>query len=362
MIAYINRRHTMKKKQNAANLLAIDIFLEKRNKNKIPRRGVSLPSIDYKAIQQKAKMSDEFQRKQDEIQCSLLESQLKAIGVTESQWENVFKQQNTLRKKYQKEFSATVSTPTTSALPHKILCRYVTVLECQQKVCVDQPLPFDIDDYWIEGGGNTNEHSGPIFNGNRADYYASVEGSSYHSGLNYHRRTKESNGAICLRASTVLLEQAKVHQVGISFNGETQSSTGGMVNGLFLDGQTYTWVPDSYGDGRQSITFQVSIETPNGSLTRYIPDSEATLIYNDPPRAVQNYASPYMTGGDYRALPPSRFLNLNQSFPAGTFILLEARISHWIKACGQESSASVWHSFVAQPYINLESCSWVWPS
>ena len=352
----------MKKKQKASKKPSLDLFLKKCKKSEMPRRGISLAPINYKAIQEAAGRRDKLQRKQDEIQYPLFKSRLEAMGVTKDQWEKIGEQEDALYKVYQEEILAQDLPLTPGDLPGIGLCREVTIWECQQKVCVDHPVPFDVDEFWLEGDGNVSSKSGPSFNGNHADYYARVNGSSYRSWLMYHRRTKESTGAICLRASTVLVERAKVRQVGINFDGPLETSTGGMANGLYLDGQIFASVVDSYGDGRQTSEFQVSIETPGGTLTRHVPSSESSRIYNNPPAAYQNYASPYLLGGDYKVLPPSRALDLNQTYPAGTFFLIEARISHWIKARGKQSFASVWHSFDAQPFINLESCSWQWPS
>lgn len=351
----------MRKKGKDSKPPSLDLFLKKRNENELPRRGISLPQIDYKKIRKAAEKRDALQRKRDEIQYPLYKSWFEAIGITKDQWDMIGKQEDSLNGNHRENIINNATFPIDSSMPQMSLCRKVIIWECQQKVCVDHPVPFDVDEYWLEGGGNLSEESGPNFNGNHCAYYAQVDGSSYRDWGMYHRNIKESTGSICLRASTVLVEAAKVREVGLKFDGPLQGATGGMANGLYLDGQVFTFLPNSYGDGRQSITFQVSIEIPGGELIRHVPSSESTLIFNDPPRVEQNYADPYLEGGSYPALPSSRVLNLNQVFPAGTFFLVEARISHWILACGKEAFASVWHNFDAQPYINMESCSWEWP-
>lgn len=350
----------MGNEKKASKKPSLNLLLKRRRKGEMPKRGISLPSIDYRAIKEAANRRDKLQKMQDEIHYPLFKSRRETIGITKDQWERIGEQEDALYKKYQEEILAQNHPLAASGLPQKALCRKVTVWECQQKVCIDHPVPIDVDEFWSEG--DRNAHPVASFNGNHVTYRAGVSGSSYRSWGMYHRRTKESAGAIALRASTLLAETAKVRQVGIAFDGSLLNSKSGIVNGLFLDGQCPFLLPSSFGDGRQTITWQVSVETPSGTLTRQIPDSETSKVYNDPPRAYQDYANPYLTGGTYSALPPSRVLDLNQTYPAGTFFLIEARVSHWLQACGKGSFSMVFHGFDAQPYINLESCSWQWPS
>jgi hypothetical protein len=169
------RKQVAKKKE-----ASIDLFLKKRKKQDLPKRGVTLTPIDYKAIQKAADRYDKYQLKLDEIHYPLYKSQLKKIGITKDQWEEIGAQEDALYEKYQEEIKAAYVPQAFPLVIDAALCRQVTVWECQEKVCVDQPIPFDVDEFWFEGGSNVSNSTGPSFNGNHVDYYVSSSNKRKH--------------------------------------------------------------------------------------------------------------------------------------------------------------------------------------
>jgi len=164
-------------------------------------------------------------------------------------------------------------------------------------------------------------------------------------------------GAINIRSSVELLEQAKVRQIGMKFKtlmGVPGHQDWPSYNGVFADGDNKSVVPDSWGRGKMWISFQASIKRPGGSWVRQIPDLNVKYLYKDTGRH-------YSLTTQAFTYPPDRYINLNESYPAGTQFLIDVVLSYWIKACGWDSSASVDYNLQAIPFMNLESCSWEYP-
>jgi len=226
-------------------------------------------------------------------------------------------------------------------------CRDVIVRECQQRICVDQPVPITIDLGWFNGDGRfawARQHD-------RFTLNDGVYGSDYWNLSGHHRTGTTHDGEVNFRAGATLVEEALVRQIGVRF---IQYGNGG--NGAYVTGEDGPLPGQDWGKADMFVSFQVLSRTPTGPWTAHLPFSSVETQYVD---EENRWSRPPSGPAVY---PPTRSVDIYQRFPAGTEFVLEIQLRYWIRGWGYNGYGGVSYSLQVSPYMNLESCSWQWPT
>ena len=236
-----------------------------------------------------------------------------------------------------------------------VACKDIVVHVCQQRVCVDQNVPIDVEDIWA-ASGTDGSLSRPATN--RFSLQDEVHGSSTWNWT-YHRHSQTHDGQIGIWCGTELVEPATVHGIGIVFEHLLQPNGWPQSNGGCGHGDTFLTVPDSWGRAKMYSKFSVRYRMPgggwvlgyDGAQSNYLDTGE---INSNVSCWVDNILG--AAGGNDILLP------LSGTFPAGTEFLVEGYLSYWIKALGEAGDAYAYYNMRVRPYIKIESCSYQYPS
>lgn len=349
----------MKDKRKGKKKPALDLFLRKVKKDDLPERGSTILRRDPAAHKNLEAEMDKLEHELEEIQAPIFKAEIERMGLSIDELKEIAKKEKEIHNKFRKSFGEELERyiygagPFSENLGVRLVyhheCKDVTFEVCDQRVCVDQPVPLPVADIWKESG------SGGAFtrNGANFNYSDTVLGWSEWNFF-YHRRTRTDEGGINIRLSTELVQPATVRQIGITFPPLLDYRGWPLANGIFAIGANKAGRPDSFGSGKMWISFQVSIKKPlDVDFVRQIPDPVEYLYYDR-----GRYYSRVAQTNTY---PPSRSWDLNRNYAAGTQFLIEANLSYWITASGWDASASARYNLEVRPYMNLEACSWEYP-
>lgn len=341
----------------------IELFLKRIPTGSLPKKGSTLPSVDFGANKKLQDALDKHQHELEDTEVMIHKARLERLGLSITDMKKQIERRRVVHKNFLKRFKEQLKNYAfqqadqqfdgviTPLPPIAVFCKDFTVHVCQRKVCVDQPVPLTVDDIWTEPNtqGTFNRLSTSKFShGDEVNGYSDWNWT-------YHRYSRTHEGGINIRSSVELVEQSKIRQIGISFQPLIDYRGWPQVNGVFANGDDPFGLPPSWGHGKMWISFQVSTKVPNGPWVRQIPDASVMILYKNTGRIESNITQSH-------TYPPTRTLDLNTVYPTGTQILLESRLSYWIKGNGDGGNAWADYNLEILPYMNLEACSWEYPS
>lgn len=341
----------------------IELFLKRIPTGSLPKRGSTLPTLDFIGSKKFQGILDHLQHELEETEVMIYKARLERLGLSLMDMKKLTARRKAVQKKFLKSINEQFKSfavqradqrfdgVITDNSPFALFCKEFTVNVCQRKVCVDQPVPLNVDDIWVEP--NTQGS----FNMLTLSTFSHEDEANGYSDWNwtYHRYSRTHEGGINVRSGVELVEQSKIRQIGISFQPLIDHRGWPRENGVFAIGDDPAALPPSWGQGKMWISFQVSIKVPDGPWVRQIPDASVMVLYKDTGRIENRITQSY-------AYPPTRTLDLNTVYPAGTQILVEVQLSYWINGNGDGGNAWADYNLEVLPYMNLEACTWEYPA
>ncbi|TET73262.1 MAG: hypothetical protein E3J56_04320 [Candidatus Aminicenantes bacterium] len=376
----------MYKKGKNKNLL--DLFVKKVKKEDLPELSIRTDISDLKKEYEKF---DKYEKKLEEIRAPLYRKKAEKIRIDieemkeqQKKEEEIFKQMKNLSGELLQMEGKTLSPRQLNSEIERIrehdpvmiddpwgLCEEITVKICKEKVCVDQPIPLHVDSITKASGSGCSFQK---YGDNKFVANDGVSGYSYYSGLNYHRGTRTSVGAINILASGALVERAKVNSVGITYkripdpNGQRNIN---LMNQASSCGEYKVIHVDSWGRAKKHWDLKITSIIPGGPAATEF-DSADDIITIDTGKCYQggNHGCIYLTCGQNNTIlgvenPPNGQVTITyqllKDFPAGTIFLVESSFGYWIRAKGEHSNAYVHFGLEILPFVNIEACSYEYP-
>jgi hypothetical protein len=230
-------------------------------------------------------------------------------------------------------------------------CTDITVMVCQQRVCVDQPLGMNID-FIGALPGSQGTFTRPATNKfTTSDFVRGWDSWNW----TYHRHHRTHSGGIQIVASAQLLEDAVVNGIGIEFRPEQSAGIG---NGGWAEGDTYAALPDNTGRVQMSYRVETMNRPASGNWTPW--HSTGNVMYLDHGPVNSNVAGIFTVLG-VQGTKDVRFDTAGTLFRAGSEFILEANLWYWIDGNGLDGAASASYELRIHPYLLIESCTDQWP-
>jgi hypothetical protein len=377
----------MYKKGESKNFLGL--FVKKAKKEDLPKLSIRTDITDLK---KKYEELAKYETKLEELRAPIYRKEADKIGLTPKEIIKFREKEAEIFKQMKGILGEAVELETAIGPQQRIppseylqefdpndpfrSCEEITVRICKERVCVDQPVPLNIDEDGISpaiGSGGSFQKYG----NNKFKAFDGVSGYSYHSGLGglvYHRGTRESTGVIDIIASGQLVESAKVRTVGITYKYFPDPDGGYDVyhmNQSIACGETYITVPNSWGRAKKYWDLKITSIIPGGAVVREYESSDDILV-EDTGKCEWGGEHGCLYGGCWiqNTLlgvqnPPDGqvtiVIPIYKNFPPGTIFLVESSLTYHVKACGENASAAVCYGLEILPFINIEACSLEYP-
>lgn len=340
----------------------LHLFLRKLDFKKAPAPDATLVRRQIKRDKKIAADIERLERDLSEIDAAAWRAKIEGTGLTIGTLKEAKKRGSELSSSRQALIqSFAYGGPYDVAIPGQVvvggLCRDVIIQECQERVCVDQPVPLDVDLGWATPGTDGALRWPRQFD--RFELRDSVRGGDSWNWT-YHRITHTHDGEVNFRVGAELVEDATVRSAGVRFVPLPGGTYGGQYypgyNGAWADGRNFAVLPTNWGRAQQWSSFQVSSLRPGATWDPHVPWSQVRVLYKD----TGEIGSRVSSSGPYS--PPEREAQIGEAFRAGTQFLIDVSLSYHLIGSGLDGSASVDYLLEVQPYLNFEACSWQWPS
>lgn len=325
----------------------VELFLGRAKYVGLPKE--SLLAIDVKALRKHEGLVAKWQKKRDDVLGPFAIANLTKAGANMAELENAWKQYRAASTEFRKAFDNSpdiLIRPLPRSVVYPSLCRDVIVRECQKRVCVDQPLPVSVDvgNYDVDGTFAWNRQY------DRFTLTDSVYGSDYWNLSGHHRTSNTHYGVVSWRAGATLQVDGNITTAGVRF-----TSLGG-ANGAYVAGDDGPLAGSDCGYAWLNSALQVLSKRPGGGWIAHVPANQVSVQY----QSRSNCSS--RPGAGPAVLPPEHQVGLDDNYPQGTEFVWEIQLTYSIKGWGYNGFGSVSYSLEVQPYLNLQACTWVWPS
>ncbi len=344
----------------------LSLFLRRVKKTDLPKRDPKPYKRALKARRMLEAKIAKHEQQLEKISWPLHKAQIESLGLSADQLKSIAREEAEEQEQFRAKVGAAYreqmwseAVPAAVSPQHigslvDLNCTEIVVRVCKDKVCVDQALPLSVDDIWAEQGSDCTLNKDTS---NRFSAQDSVAGSSSWN-LFYHRHGQTHEGQINIWSSGELVEPATVHGLGVVFKHTVGPNGQPEWNGAAVHGNYTFGLPPSWGRGKMHWEIKLKYKEPGGGWTHWF--DSATVKYFDTGQVESNimwWSDNVLGEWSRKDLSVMRF----RQFPAGTQFLIETYLSYWIKALGEEGSASVHYNLDVKPYVKIEACSYQYP-
>lgn len=343
-----------------------DLFTKPVGKEDLPRQDTR---SFKRAKLARAAAAAELERRGplDEAERDRFEAGLRASGADPDQLKQLFKNRpatpRELKKHRERMFAehyrigaaAPLQVDQAAAQRSAPECREITIRVCRtRRVCVDQRLNVPVSSIYLEPGSDAEFQTRGSDGFTARDF---VCGYSYWD-WEYRRVSVTREGQITILAALELRQETSVKSFGVELRHLFDASGSPVDNAAWAVGGQPHW-PLVGSTGLVALAYRLEAQylRPGGQLDVRPGPAVPYLVHG--PVGSNVAAMPNLL------IPPHDFADLSATasdlLPMGTTVIIKASLSYGIVGTGDNGMAAVAYGMRAQPYLNMEACTYEYP-